>query len=221
MSFYVCSDLHGEGKLWDKIKEFLKPTDNLICLGDCIDRGLDGWRILKEMLLDERVHLLKGNHEDMMANFFINKSQYDYSLWMYNGGEPTLRAFDKEENKKEWIKKINDLPQYMNITINGKNFRMSHAGYNPLYNPEDLIKYDDLLWDRSHFTYPIKEKNTIIVHGHTPIPYLPFLKNEENIEAPYWYADNTKVDIDCGCFISDMTVLLNLDNFQAISITND
>ena len=60
MSFYVCSDLHGEGKLWYKIKEFLKPTDNLICLGDCIDRGPDGWRILKEMLLDERVHLLKG-----------------------------------------------------------------------------------------------------------------------------------------------------------------
>ena len=29
MSFYVCSDLHGQRKLWDKIKEFLEPTDTL------------------------------------------------------------------------------------------------------------------------------------------------------------------------------------------------
>ena len=151
MSFYVCSDLHGQGKLWDKIKEFLEPTDTLFCLGDCIDRGLDGWRILKEMLLDERVYLLKGNHEDMMVNFFTNKNQYNHSLWMYNGGEPTLKDFNKEEDKEEWIKKINDLPQYINIVINGKEFKMSHAGYTPNLNPEELIKYGDLLWDRNHF----------------------------------------------------------------------
>ncbi len=64
---------------------------------DMLSPGDEGFNP-KEMLLDERVYLLKGNHEDMMVNFFINKNQYNHSLWMYNGGEPTLKDFNKECN---------------------------------------------------------------------------------------------------------------------------
>ena len=225
MSFYVCSDLHGQGNLWDKIKEFLEPTDTLFCLGDCIDRGLDGWRILKEMLLDERVYLLKGNHEDMMVNFFINKNQYNHSLWMYNGGEPTLKDFNKEEDKEEWIKKINDLPQYINIVINGKEFKMSHAGYTPNLNPEELIKYGDLLWDRNHFEeeWPNEEKykNVYILHGHTPIPNLIKCNPYDFPIGVYWYNNGHKADLDQLSIISHKTVLLNLETLKEYIIDEE
>ena len=35
----ACSDLHGNGELWDKIKDFLQPGDILFMLGDAGDRG--------------------------------------------------------------------------------------------------------------------------------------------------------------------------------------
>ena len=58
MSVYAFSDLHGNGILWDKIKSFLGEDDKAYFLGDACDRGPDGWRILKEILADERIVFL-------------------------------------------------------------------------------------------------------------------------------------------------------------------
>ena len=47
MSVYALADLHGNGTIYNKIKNFLKPNDTVYFLGDAIDRGPDGWTILK------------------------------------------------------------------------------------------------------------------------------------------------------------------------------
>ena len=41
MAHFVCSDLHGQYWAWEKIKALLGEDDNLIFLGDAIDRGPD------------------------------------------------------------------------------------------------------------------------------------------------------------------------------------
>ena len=60
---YAVSDLHGQGQLWEQIKEYIDDTDTLYYLGDAIDRGPDGINIMLDLLKMPNVIYLKGNHE--------------------------------------------------------------------------------------------------------------------------------------------------------------
>ena len=102
MAVWVTTDLHGNYTLWEQIKNFLKEDDTLIFLGDAIDRGSRGFEIFKELLEDERVVFLKGNHEDMMYNSFTSIGPAGtefFKEWLSNGGQATL-----DNNKKEVYK---------------------------------------------------------------------------------------------------------------------
>ena len=93
MATYAFTDLHGQYELWKQIKEFCQPDDKLYFLGDAADRGIDGVRIMVELLADPRVIYLKGNHEYFIENFFFNNStQEALEIWAKNGGEPTQKA---------------------------------------------------------------------------------------------------------------------------------
>ena len=66
---YVTSDLHGYSL--ENFKGFLNKVgfcdeDILYILGDVIDRGPDGVKILKWLMLQPNVELLLGNHEAML-----------------------------------------------------------------------------------------------------------------------------------------------------------
>lgn len=216
MSVYACTDLHGCGWAWDKIKEFLKPEDTLYFLGDAIDRGPDGFRIMKELLLDSRVVYLKGNHEDMMVATYLNQhSHYDhpFQVWMYNGGRPTFEAVPFEE-RKDWARALNELPTIATyINAEGTMIKMTHSGFLPDQEYERL-------WNRHHF-YDMPIENKIIIHGHTPVSYLAedlsFFDSDipEKPPCDFWYCKGTKCDIDCGTVFTGRCVLLNLDSFEA------
>ena len=65
---YVTSDLHGYPL--EKFLDFLNKAgfgeeDYLYILGDVIDRGPDGIKILKWMMSQHNVQLILGNHEAM------------------------------------------------------------------------------------------------------------------------------------------------------------
>ena len=68
MSNYAISDLHGNKKLWERAKSFLKPEDTLYVLGDCADRLPDGWDIIKDCLKMPNVVYIRGNHEQMLID---------------------------------------------------------------------------------------------------------------------------------------------------------
>lgn len=74
---YLISDIHGElhdfKKLLKKIK-FDKEKDNMIIMGDILDRGPDGVALLeyiKPYILDNSMKLLLGNHE-LFAIMYLN-----------------------------------------------------------------------------------------------------------------------------------------------------
>lgn len=76
---YVTSDLHGFSL--DKFKGYLEQVsfsddDFLYVLGDVIDRGPDGIRILKWLMSKSNAQLILGNHEAMMlaCDFLLTKS---------------------------------------------------------------------------------------------------------------------------------------------------
>ena len=69
---YAVSDLHG---CYDKYRNMLEKihfseTDTLYILGDVVDRGDGGIRILQDMAARRNVIPIKGNH-DFLAHRFL------------------------------------------------------------------------------------------------------------------------------------------------------
>ena len=226
---YCISDIHGIYPIFEQIKNFLRPDDKCYVLGDCADRGSEGWRIIKEVIKDDRFIYLKGNHEEMLVKSCGTSDGYtfgseDHSLWMNNGGEQTYLDWLYDINRSEWLNIIKKLPTHaIYVNKNGKEIRLSHAGYTPGYYANSILPYDeDLLWDRRHVKQEWNEEefpNTIIVHGHTPSLHVDMRLGAEvfkDIYNPtaYWYCNNHKVCIDCGTYATGIAVMLDLDTFE-------
>lgn len=237
MSTYAVSDLHGCYNFYKQIKNFIKPEDVVYCLGDCGDRGPLGWETIKAVAKDSQIICLKGNHEDMLV-----KAMRDYLddyvnskntlLLAQNGGMSTLNGWwiDDPNWHKSWMKYIDALPEFATYeNSQGHRILLSHAGFTPYEGlPEPMVKNElfenkhwaeKLLWDRNHFLDEWDEceyyKNTIIIHGHTPTPYLAEdLALEELEPGALWYCDNHKCCIDSGACFTGICTLLNLDTFE-------
>lgn len=230
MATYACSDLHGCKALFQKIRKFLKSDDIVYFLGDAADRGTHGWEIIKEIATDSRFIPIKGNHEDMLISaaesyFPDERPGRGYSLLVNNGGGNTFYDMTNDPWNREWINHIKKYPTHIEyINKNNELVLLSHAGYTPWFDERDgstIMPTDsDLIWSREHFWDDWDEENfgkTIVVHGHTPIPYMAeYLRTPErdDIEKPFWYCNNHKVCIDSAAFATDICFLLNLDDWS-------
>lgn len=231
MARYAFSDLHGRLDIFKKICEFIKPEDELYCLGDCGDRGPQPWETIKAVLKHPQVvTYIKGNHEDMLVKAYLDNKKYDmnteaYYLLCYNGGAQTyLDLMMEHEHSFLWVEKLKSLPTLASI-VNEKGdiIIMTHAGYTP---GGPIPVEQDLLWDRSHFYDPWPDgfSNTIIVHGHTPISYLKedgIIKSKKGKGDNLMYDDGHKICIDTGAAYNGVAVLLNLDTFEIHRIYGD
>jgi calcineurin-like phosphoesterase family protein len=236
MAAYCCSDLHGQKILLEKIIDFIQPDDKVYFLGDAADRGPDGWEMIKMILNDERFVYLLGNHEDMLAAaakeyFMFDHFGSDCHLLMQNGGESTFNSMLADPMGEKLVARISHLPTYK-IYWNalGQCIFLSHAGFTPWLDEDEklIIPEDrDLIWNRNHYLDDWDENmiapDTIIVHGHTPIPFimddLRLPDPGDLIEAgPLWYCKNRKVCLDCAAFATGAAFLLDLDTFESITI---
>lgn len=232
---YACSDLHGMYFLWKQISEYCDDTDTIYFLGDACDRGPDGVKIIMELLKDPRVKYLKGNHEDLLTlcvPYLLEGHFEHYSQWVMNGGQPTWETLSKlsEESILYICRQLDKLPLSATyVNKQGQEIFLSHAGTDLNYTEEDYrlrgkaSKY--LIWDRDHIHYPHPEdekfKNVYQVHGHTPVPYL-----EEKLLIPFYnrprrlgvlsYCGGRKIGIDLGCFSTDKTALIDLDDLTNV-----
>lgn len=236
---FAVADLHGMKELYQKIKDFLEPDDKVYCLGDMGDRGTDCWETIKVIMNDPQFECLKGNHEDMLIRamkvwFRVPEDEkemfwysHDAALLYRNGGKETLEGWTKETpaDRSQWYRRIQELPTHFEYkNKDGKWIYMSHAGFTP-YDYNDFPKEQDLIWDRDHYWYEWPHDapdDIIIVHGHTPIPYIVddrhrfYRGTYELPELPcaYWYSNHHKCCIDNAAFYELCTVLLDLDTFE-------
>lgn len=229
MATYCSSDWHAAHWAWTAVKEFLKPDDKLIYLGDACDRGEGlnrdgGWQMLKEMLADKRVIYLLGNHDAMLANVIADPNNYKaVNLLWQNGGNDTMNAAIKDPEAKEVMWKFRRLSTYLIYTrLDSKTVFMSHSGCTDIENEHDL------LWDRNEYiTYLNFTNYDYVIHGHTSAQHIQedlenineFLSDNKKFKVPkynggaYFYY-TWRCCVDCGTIHSSSVVLLDLDTFE-------
>lgn len=215
---YAVSDLHGNYELWQKIKNYLQPNDMLYILGDCADRGKYGWAIIKEVLEDDRIDYIRGNHDQ----FILDSWKDNYSMgniWYYNGGLDTYNAMLADPNAEKTLRKLQETSLYCIYCAKNDNLiHLSHAGLSPT---EDTPEEEQLLWDREHIADEVKfDENTYIVHGHTGVKRLYHygaLDIETNPSQTIGkYCGGHKICIDGSSAFSNKCALLDLNTLKEI-----
>lgn len=208
---YAMSDIHGR---WDKYQVMLseiefKSTDTLYVLGDVIDRGPDGIKILQDMNVRSNVFPLLGNHEFTAAVCipWLLKEVTQTSLaaldetqlaalnkWLTNGGGPTLRAFQQltQEERQDILEYFQEMELYAEVEAGGRSFLLTHAALEHFDPEKSLESYElqDFLFGRPEpesVYYPDK----LLVFGHTPTRFL--CGQDKIVHGKNW------LDIDCGC----------------------
>ena len=237
MATLTCSDIHGNMKLWHQMKSIIKVEDKLICLGDCADRGPDGWEIIKDMLRgvhEDWITYVRGNHEQMLIDALDDYINYDgmrdytFMLLVQNGGYETFESAINDRYMPNWLALLKKtIPFYIYENIKGKKIFLSHAGisWNTIRHfengqfdkePKEMKDYlrKELTWNRKHNTGYKSSEFDYQVYGHTPIPYIiseeEFAKNPEALFSH----DGHNINIDCGTYATNTGILFDLDNFK-------
>lgn len=176
MSLLICSDLHGAFntllRLLNKCPKELVNSDDLVFLGDLIDRGPNSKQVV-EFTTNEGVRTCAANHEDLAMAFHNTKPNcsawYDNGVWLENGGCDTLTSFGQDpyrgrlpDSILNWMA---NLPIYI-IDKRYPNLLLSHTGHAKIKaQPSDMNNRFNALWNRNH---QFKADGYYRILGHTP-----------------------------------------------------
>ena len=248
MSTYVISDLHGQYKI---LAELLKKAgfsgeDQLYILGDAIDRGPDGIKILQYVMNEPNMDMLLGNHEFMMLNGVAmdGSATNDYEklpgidgeLWVFgNGGNKTYYKY-KLLKKDERLKLLNWLQTRCLsklVEVNGRQFLLTHSFFKEdkidvPYNEIDYRTAKRIVWDTPFrmdlYVEPelySEYKPWTFIVGHVPVSRA----DPEHKVLSSYKLDNI-IDIDGGCAWHDSHdksykggILLRLDDMKEFTMS--
>ncbi len=226
---FATSDIHGYPlELFLELlgKTGFGPSDRLYVIGDVIDRNGDGGvAMLRWMMKQPNVTLLRGNHEAMLLNcayLFTSEldlsglsgltaeQEYNLLLWHRNGAMITidnlmqLKKTDPDE-LKALLEYIRTAPLYMEVAVPLKRFVLVHGGLNCFSPGKSLDEYspEDLVWTRPGIDERYWDDRLVIL-GHTPTQY--YGEKGRMFVTPTW------VDIDTGAAAGGSPMILRLDD---------
>ncbi len=225
---YVMSDLHGYPL--EKLQEFLHQIgfgkeDYLFILGDVIDRGKDGVKILKWLMRQSNAQLILGNHEAMMLScdfLFDEITEHSignltgtklkmYEIWASNSAWPTLEALQATRNREiQYILEyLREAPLYETLSVNGRDFVLTHSGLGNFDKDKPLSEYQahDFLWTRPTLDQRYYEDATVIF-GHTPTVKFGTRYQGKALVTDTW------IDIDVGAGLGLPPMALRLDDMK-------
>ncbi len=183
----AIGDIHGRLSKLVGLIEKISPgaEDQLIFLGDFIDRGPDSFRVV-QYIIDFRQRFpntiaLRGNHEDFVISLFMgNQSMFERNIWLkMNGGEITLWSYRKAGQQ---LKDHQEFYMSLPLFYETDNYFLCHAGVRPGV-PLNKQKLSDLLEIREPFLSYDKGFEKIVVHGHSIVKDPTILPNRINIDT--------------------------------------
>ena len=219
MKKYIVSDLHGAGDVYDSIMGYLenvslKEPVELYINGDLIDRGLDSFRMLLDVMErvknpeSIRIHFLGGNHELMMYQALKKrkpgKSVFPWCDWMLNGGWVIEGELDAHEDGERLCDECRDFLADLSIyhlfdeKVATQPLLLVHAQapkeFKPMKIGDNSIPVFKAVWTRKkdEFGLPhrIGKEGFFTIIGHTPV------LNKRGFE---FCSKENYLNIDGGC----------------------
>lgn len=183
----VFGDLHGGLKalvqLLNRIN--LKPTDELIFLGDYVDGWSDSANTvtyLIDLAKQNSCIFIRGNHDDLAHKWL--KSGEMNPQWLEHGGQSSIDAYRNftAEDKKRHLKFFEEMVNYYK---DQEDRLFVHAGFTNLHGPEFEYYDTGFYWDRTLWEMALAMKEDLepednnypkrlkifkeIFIGHTPV----------------------------------------------------
>lgn len=216
---YAMSDLHGCYDLYIKMLEKikLKDTDTLYILGDVVDRGDGGIKILQDIMNRKNVVPILGNH-DYTCSTLLPKLKKKaskeileiFDMWLNDGGLATYQAFKKlsDKEKKDIMDFFECFSIFEELEVGGRKFFLSHT----VPSKEMMQDFASVDWrelivgeceyDKVYF------EDKYIVTGHTPTALIDFRSKCKILEI------NNHIAIDCGAVFMGTLGCICLDTLE-------
>jgi serine/threonine protein phosphatase 1 len=228
----AVGDVHGCYKTLKALLEKrlkIQPEDFVYIVGDLIDRGPYSKHVV-DYILDKKekgfqIEVVRGNHEELIINTYLDQTEDNYLLWMMNGAESTLQSYNIESYKYEGVVAVNHVPEEhisflrsLPYYIELNNSFIVHAGLD-FQAEEPLKNYSEMIWSRELSYTEQETRGKMIVHGHTPIPVAI-------VKEYFQKTGKIEVNIDTGCVYKDRhpgmgyLTAFDLDTFQFYTIEN-
>lgn len=224
---YAISDLHGcydrYVKMLDKIK--FSNQDQLYVLGDVVDRGPDGIKILLDLCKRKNIIFLLGNHEYTALQVFKNlvvsnpeismeKFSQMIKSWKLDGGDITLHAFLHLNCIEQHmiLTFLGNAEYFKEITVRGNSFLLAHTvPEKELMSDLKSMRPEYFLWGEPDYELKYFE-DKYIVTGHTPTDLIN-LNYKSKI-----YTESNHIALDCGVFFYGTLGCIRLDDMKTFYV---
>ena len=220
---YALSDPHGGYDLFRKLLNEIDfgETDEMIVLGDVIDKGRESVRLLRYVLSQPNITLLIGNHEYDFLKYYHGVMSRLEDGFDADDALGEIRAYFGEEGASlDWedLDRLEICP----LWLEGEDYLCVHAGVKLTASGEIVhpsrTEAEILVYDRE-----LKGQNVIptgskcVLFGHTPTRYLTgrdeiLLYLREGVTAPRSIKDCAKIHLDCGSYLSGRLGCLRLED---------
>ena len=221
---YCISDPHGCYDLYKRMLERIgfSDEDTLYILGDFLDRGKDGFKIILDCMERDNVIPIAGNH-DLTAMYILSRlnegitreaytdMQELVNAWLMDGGRVTYEAFralDKP-TRRLILSYMDQFRNYAEIEVGGRRFVLCHGGVDGYEEGKPLEEYDleSFIFHRCDYTrdyFP----DSYLVTGHTPTACI------DGAQVGRIYRRGRNIAIDCGAVFGLGLGCIRLDDMQ-------
>lgn len=205
MKTLVIGDIHGCLSTLQALIAKAGPVEQIISVGDLLDRGPDSLGVVK-YCIDNNIQVCLGNHEFMALEAISKYIGPDYpykrmdlldSDWFANGGSGVFDSCSKED-LQFMLDYFKSLPIYIktDYTHNELPVVISHTclnnyAYDILNATQDDLRAhaESFVWSRTQAVNTAKFFN---IYGHTPTDYL-------DIKGAVPRISPTGINLDTGC----------------------
>lgn len=222
---YAMSDLHGCYDKYEKMIERINfsKNDTLYILGDVVDRGKDGIKILFDMMKRKNIIPILGNHDFtafLVLKYIHSEKKPDWwnqirADWLSDGGTLTENAFiELEKNRqKAVLDYIVNFSIYETVKINGNTFVLTHAGIDNFEKDKSLDEYElyDFISGRMDYN-KVYSDDFYLVSGHTPTGLI-----DKACDGKI-YRKNNHIAIDCGAFFERPLGCICFDTMEELYV---
>lgn len=222
-TFFVVGDVHGKiGFLTDLLTNWDETQQQLIFLGDVIDRGEDSkscLELVRNLVAEKNALCLMGNHERMLLAW-LREPEERYGHYQRNGGDTTINSLlgrplhtpvDAVADARRVLDRQGELIAFVKTCpyfVETEEYIFVHAGLDLTLDDWRQTSNHDKVWLRTPFHEAKNTTGKTIVFGHTPVDRLLGCTGRTD---QLWMSSDGKIGADGGAVYGGVLHGLVLD----------